>query len=240
MIGTRDVELLSAYLDGQLSAGDLARIESRLASDAELTSVLDDLRLARSALRKLPALKAPRNFLLTKRMVGERPPMPRAYPVFRFASAFATLLLIFTAFVNSIIPRVSFGAAAPAAEYGFGGGPGIGGDCGEPCGLAPSLQLGAATEAVAESEVSPSFLLTAPAALTPSASQDIAGATEAPPPAGAQPKEEQTAIPEPELPQVRLVESVIPNSWQLGLLGLALVCAGAALYLRWVAKNKWS
>ncbi|MBM3124216.1 MAG: hypothetical protein FJZ87_03980 [Chloroflexi bacterium] len=177
---------------------------------------------------------------MTRSKVGERPPMPRAYPVFRFASVVATLLLAFTAAVNSIIPRVSFGAAAPAAEYGFGGGPGIGGDCGDPCGLAPSLQMGAATEAAAESEVSPSLLLTAPAALTPSAGQDIARATEAPPPAEALPKEELTAIPEPEVPQVQLVESVIPGSWQLGLLGFALVCAGAALYLRRVAKHKWS
>ena len=47
----RDVELLSAYLDGQLKPSDSARLESRLKSEPELVSVMDDLRAARNLLR---------------------------------------------------------------------------------------------------------------------------------------------------------------------------------------------
>ena len=61
----RDLELLSSYLDGQLKPSDSARLEARLSSDADLRSVLDDLRAARGLLRQLPMRKAPRNFTLT-------------------------------------------------------------------------------------------------------------------------------------------------------------------------------
>jgi hypothetical protein len=46
----RDVEKLSAYLDGQLSRADAARLESRLASDPGLRAVMDDLRRTRAVL----------------------------------------------------------------------------------------------------------------------------------------------------------------------------------------------
>ncbi len=43
----RDLELLSAYLDGQLNSSESARLESRLNSDPQLASVLTDLRATR-------------------------------------------------------------------------------------------------------------------------------------------------------------------------------------------------
>lgn len=89
----RDLELLSSYLDGELKPSDSTKLEARLTSDPELASVLNDLRAARTLLRKLPARKAPRNFTLTRKMVGQNPPLPRAYPIFRFATAAATLLV---------------------------------------------------------------------------------------------------------------------------------------------------
>ena len=75
----RDLELLSSYLDGQLNPSDAARLESRLKTEVQLASVLNDLRATRTLLRKLPARKAPRNFTLTRKMVGQNPPLPRAY-----------------------------------------------------------------------------------------------------------------------------------------------------------------
>lgn len=121
----RDIENLSAYLDGQLSASDAAQLESRLKTDSELASVINDLRAARGILRKLPARKAPRNFTLTRQMVGLKPPLPRTYPLFRFATAFAAILFVMSFSVNLLSPFVSFGApaAAPAA-FGYGGGGG--------------------------------------------------------------------------------------------------------------------
>ncbi len=55
----RDIELLSAYLDGQLDSKESARLESRLKSDESLRAVLDDLRAARGILRQLPQRRAP-------------------------------------------------------------------------------------------------------------------------------------------------------------------------------------
>src|SRR5512137_245455 len=121
----RDVEQLNAYLDGELDATQSQRLESRLNSAPELKSILEELREARSVLRRLPQRRAPRNFTLTPKMAGIKPPLPRAYPVLRFASVFAVFLFFFTFAVNSL-PRLSLpmGAAAPAMEMqtGIGGG----------------------------------------------------------------------------------------------------------------------
>jgi anti-sigma factor RsiW len=114
----RDIELLSSYLDGQLSSADAARLEARLRTDPDLRSVLQDLRGARSLLRQLPMRKAPRNFTLTPKMVGKNPPLPRSYPVFKFSATLATILLFFTMGLNFLGPQL---AARPAA-FGMGGG----------------------------------------------------------------------------------------------------------------------
>src|SRR5690349_20667774 len=127
MNGFHDIEQLSAYLDGQLSPSDSARLESRLQSDPELASAYDDLRATRGILRKLPSRRAPRNFTLTRKMAGLKPPLPRTYFTFRFATAFATILFAFTVAVNNIAPRIAYNPAL--LNYGSGGG-GCTGGCG--------------------------------------------------------------------------------------------------------------
>src|SRR5574339_1139037 len=117
----RDIELLSSYLDGQLSSAESTRLEARLRTDPELRSVLQDLRGARSLLRQLPMRKAPRNFTLTPQMVGKNPPLPRAYPAFRFVTALASLLLFFTVGLNFLAPQLA--SQAPAFGMGGGGAP---------------------------------------------------------------------------------------------------------------------
>ena len=106
----RDLELLSVYLDGQLSPSDSTRLESRINSDPSLRDALNNLRSTRSLLRQLPSRRAPRNFTLTPQMAGVKPPTPRIVPVFRFASAFATFLFIITFLINGLF---SFAASAP-------------------------------------------------------------------------------------------------------------------------------
>src|SRR5574342_715976 len=98
----RDLELLSSYLDGQLKPSDSARLENRLKTDLQLASVLNDLRATRTLLRKLPQRRAPRNFTLTRKMVGQNPPLPKAYPAFRFATTLAALLLFLTFGLNFV------------------------------------------------------------------------------------------------------------------------------------------
>jgi hypothetical protein len=148
----RDLELLSSYLDGQLSSADAARLEARLRTDPEMRSVLHDLRGTRSLLRQLPMRKAPRNFTLTPKMVGKNPPLPRSYPVFKFTAALATILLFFTYALNVLGPQL----AAQPAVFGMGGG-------GAPDTFASTL----ATEAPA-------------IAAAPAATKPPAAATEAP------------------------------------------------------------
>ena len=118
----RDIEQLSAYLDGELSGPETKRLETRLADDPQLVSVLNDLRSARVILRKLPKHKAPRNFTLTRQMVGLKPPLPRSYSFVRFSTAFATVLLVVSFLFNFM--SLGMGGAAPAFEGGYGGGGG--------------------------------------------------------------------------------------------------------------------
>lgn len=170
----RDIETLSAYLDDQLSASDAARLEARLKTDPELDSVLSDLRAARGILRKLPARKAPRNFTLTRQMVGLKPPMPRAYPLFRLATVFASILFLFSFTATALSPFVSF--SAPNM-----GGIGMGGGCDGPCGDA-AMESTPLEEAPAAAAEEPSVQEMAPAATEEASATDMVpfGVTEDP------------------------------------------------------------
>ncbi len=227
-----EIELLSSYLDGQLNTNESKRLETRLAADPELASVLNDIRATRSILRKLPTRKAPRNFTLTRKMVGLKPPLPRTYPLFRFSTAFATILLMLTFAANSIAPRI----AAPAPALGYGGGPGSGGGC-DTCAEEPSVQSAAATEAPAEAA--------APAEEAPSAEMlpvptldgtlregDPAADSLQAPKEGEAESELQNQVP------VRN-EAVIPIMWQIILLGIILLSGLAMWLIQKSASRKW-
>jgi anti-sigma factor RsiW len=120
----RDIEQLSAYLDGQLSQSMRTRLEIRIQSDPAFAAALEELRQTCALLRRTPQRRAPHNFTLTPRMVGIRPPVPRLVPVLSWASAVAMLLFIFT-LGTSLVGHLSVGTAAPigaAAPSTFGGG----------------------------------------------------------------------------------------------------------------------
>jgi hypothetical protein len=239
----RDIELLTSYLDGQLSSTDSARLESRLRTDPEMRSVLQDLRGARSLLRQLPMRKAPRNFTLTPKMVGKNPPLPRSYPVFKFVAALATILLFFTYGLNVLGPQL---AAQPAA-FGMGGG-------GAPDAFestlatqAPAIAAApaateppaAATEAAAEPSVAMAPLSTATAAVedstrimgtevakqsdTEAANAAGSGLAQEPPQAKAQPVPESTVSP----------------VWQWLLAGVALLSLFIMAVMRQRSVNRW-
>ena len=121
----RDIERLSAYLDGQLSPSEKTHLEKSIQSDQAFAIALEEIRQTRTLLRRMPKRRVPRNFTLTTRMAGIRPPVPRAVPVLSWASAMAMLLFIFTLGAN-LFGKLSFGASAPmmaAAPSGIGGGP---------------------------------------------------------------------------------------------------------------------
>jgi hypothetical protein len=125
-----DVEQISAFLDGQLSQAEKSRLETRIRSDLALAALLADLRQARAILQRTPKRPRPRNFTLTPKMAGIKPPVPRAVPALGWASAVAAVLFVFTLGTN-FLSQISFGAAAPmlaapqmtSEDSGRGGGP---------------------------------------------------------------------------------------------------------------------
>jgi hypothetical protein len=241
----RDIEQLTSYLDGQLSPTESARLESRLSSNPELASAFKDLRAARGILRKLPSRKAPRNFTLTRQMVGLKPPLPRSYSFFRFSTAFATILLVLTFAANALtqIPRMTFGSAAPVMQEasGMGGG-------------AP-VESFAAAEAPSTT-ATPAAIGEAPAAAAPAlemeplptASLDTA-ATDLPTAKVAGTQSELADQPQvensvevgaaPEEPSRFQNRVLIPYIWQVVLFILILFGGLAAFLLRRSAIRKW-
>jgi hypothetical protein len=112
----QDSQTLTAYLDDRLSPREKAYLEARLQQQSELRDELEALKQTRLMLRALPKRRAPRNFTLSPAMAPRRP-MPQFFPVFRFASALAGVLLV-AAFLGQYVlgGRTSTSQnAAPAA-----------------------------------------------------------------------------------------------------------------------------
>ena len=94
-IVNRDLELLSAYLDNELTPEQQQIVESRLEKETNLRDKLKTLSKTKSTLRSLPHLKAPRNFTLTPEMVTvKRKKHPPLVNALRLASSLAALLLV--------------------------------------------------------------------------------------------------------------------------------------------------
>ena len=200
---SRDLEILSAYLDGQLSRSSRARLETRIHADKELATALEELRQTRALLRRTPHRRAPRNFTLTPGMAGIRPPVPRLVPVLSWASAVAMLFFIFT-LGASLVGQLSFGSAAPmsaAAPRASSEGPLVAATM-APLGAAPATAAPAtmppvvaapapqAPEATAAPATMAPLAAAAPATIIPATAALGAGSSN-PPPA------DQTVLPTP-------------------------------------------
>ncbi len=95
-ISRQDQEHVSAYLDGQLSAGEQARLEARLQVEPRLRQEVADLRATARSLRGLPQVRVPRNFTLSPEQARRYWSLPRfAFPTLRLATAFATAAFAF-------------------------------------------------------------------------------------------------------------------------------------------------
>ena len=115
-LNAKDLEMLSAYMDGALKPKERVSIESRLKADAALRQALRDLKQNRALLRAAPQLRAPRNFTLSPALVGK--PEHRWFPSFRMAFAVASMLFILV-FAGGMLYPIGNPApqmAAPAAE----------------------------------------------------------------------------------------------------------------------------
>ncbi len=230
----RDLELLSSYLDGQLSPSDAARLEARLLVEPDLRSVLRDLRSARTMLRQLPMRKAPRNFRLTPKMVGKNPPLPRVYPAFRFTSALATILLFLSFGLNIVRPQL----LAAQAPVGMGGG-------GAPdtfsAESAPAAEMPAATEAPTEAPAEESSSSMAPMpTMTLAPAEDTARAmeTETAKNAATESAIAQGGL-EQQLPEPPSPGPVISPALQWLFAGVALLSALIMGLMRQLSINRW-
>jgi anti-sigma factor RsiW len=104
-------ELLSAYLDGMLAPEERAMLEARLRQEPALQKRLEALRLTVNALKHLPVVEAPRNFILSPSMVAPARPASRrrrrrSWQAFGWATAVAAVLflLVFAGDVFVVAP----------------------------------------------------------------------------------------------------------------------------------------
>ena len=98
-LSTHDWEILSAYLDGELTSQEQSRLEHSLQQRIDLQQALDELRRTRIILRSAARVRAPRNFSLTPAMVGELKPSRKplfSFNALRLSSALASVLLVLT------------------------------------------------------------------------------------------------------------------------------------------------
>lgn len=93
-ISSKDLELLSAYIDGELTGRQRIQLEERLQEEPILEKNLLNLQQTKKILRAAPKLKSPRNFTLTSEMVGESQSSLKQYFRFRMVTAIASFLLI--------------------------------------------------------------------------------------------------------------------------------------------------
>jgi hypothetical protein len=256
----RDIERLSAYLDGELSRAERVRLESRLAREADLSAALDKLRATRALLRRTPRRRAPRSFTLTPKMAGLRPPLPRTVPVLRFAFILVTLLL-FVTFAGNLLGPIAMGAQAPApqemaSDYGGGVGGGPAENATEATEKSLEIESTSTPEAnallvPASQEMTPAYGGGGPVENTAEATEQyiIAEATptseiaaslapqatlESPPVPEARTLEQPATPSVPTVPEERAAKPGIRLSLlQIALLALAVILGGAAIILRW-------
>jgi|GEM_PF-588765 len=99
----RDVELLSAYLDNQLSVAERVSLERRLGAEPRLRAELDELRATTSMLRDLDPVRPPRSFTIDP---ATAPRQARVFPVawaMQLGSGLAGLALVLLATVQILV-----------------------------------------------------------------------------------------------------------------------------------------
>lgn len=117
-ISSQDWQLLSEYIDGELSSTQKSRLEERLDADQRLREAYQRLRNTKQVLRSTPQLSAPRRFTLTPEMVGQAKPRS-LFPVFRLATAVISILLVAVLvydFSGIVLPSGEMAPRAPVAQ----------------------------------------------------------------------------------------------------------------------------
>jgi predicted anti-sigma-YlaC factor YlaD len=115
----RAEDLISAYLDQQVTAEEQQFFERHLAACAECRVQLETTRSMVAALRAMPVVKAPRSFVLPREMAKQPKRSILAwYPALRLATALAAIAFVVLFAGDLLISRSGSGGAAlsiPAA-----------------------------------------------------------------------------------------------------------------------------
>src|SRR3990172_80077 len=111
-LALHDLELLSAYLDGELTPREADRLQARLDGEADLRWALEELRRTVSVVRSLPEVRPPRSFTLSAEAAGSRG-RAAAYPILQLATALATLAFVAVVGLDALTSRATGVALAP-------------------------------------------------------------------------------------------------------------------------------
>lgn len=115
-------ELLDAYVDGELSPGELARFESHLATCTGCRAETEQARSVKRTLSGLPAASVPRSFQITPAMVAEtKPAAPRQAAAGRLVLARAAAALSLGAFAIAATVSLLSGSGQDASTAASGG-----------------------------------------------------------------------------------------------------------------------
>jgi len=121
-VSAHERERLSAYLDGELTAGERARVETHLGACSECTALLADLGVADRAAAVLP-VEAPDGYFdgFAERVVGriearKAEARPRRLPAWSWAVAAAVLLGVVTPLTLRQLRPGAVPVAAPAGS----------------------------------------------------------------------------------------------------------------------------
>lgn len=144
----RDLETLSAYLDGALDGPAAARLQTRLAAEPQLAAALRRLEQVRGWLRAAPQRRLPRGFTLSPTTAAELRPARSSFGAWRLLSAAASFLLV-AVLVGQFLPGgqllVAAHAEAPAESLMMEVAPAAeeatGEAAGEPAPAAPGLAV---------------------------------------------------------------------------------------------------
>ena len=115
-LSPQEWQLLSAYLDNQVSTTERNQIEKQLTSDAAYRQAAESLRQTRTVIRGMPLRRVPHAFTLTPDMVKARRKWG-LFPALRLSSAFAAIASV-VLFALQLMPGMMKAAApmsAPAA-----------------------------------------------------------------------------------------------------------------------------
>jgi predicted anti-sigma-YlaC factor YlaD len=109
----RAEDLISAYLDKRVSAEERAFFERHIASCTHCRAQLETTRSMVAALKAMPAVKAPRSFVLPREMAKQpQRSFLSLYPALRLATVVAALAFV-VLFAGDLLIIQSGGGAAP-------------------------------------------------------------------------------------------------------------------------------